>query len=66
MLSGETADAKGRAEVVEHHGGLGCSPGDGEELTVLMVVVPRVVSEMAFAEPAHAGLECGVVGEARR
>ena len=49
--------------MVEHHRGVGHGPGELEHLGVLMVVVPRVVGEVAPAELSNA-LPERLVGEA--
>ncbi len=61
--AGVHADAERGAEVVEHHRGVGHGPGELEHLGVLMVVVPRVVGEVAAAELSNA-LPERLVGEA--
>ncbi len=44
----------------------GARPGEFDELLVLIVVVPRVVRQAAFAESSHAGLERFIEVQARR
>ena len=52
--------------MVEHHLRVGHGAGEGQELAVLVVVVPRVVGEAARAEPGDPGAEGGILEQAGR
>ena len=53
MAACEPADAERGAEVVEHHRRVGACLRHGEELLVLVVVVPRVVGEPPLPQSSH-------------
>jgi hypothetical protein len=60
---GIAPDTDRRPEVVEHHRRAGNRAREREELRVLVVVVPAVVGESAFAETGDAGPERRVLEE---
>ncbi len=60
------ADTDRGAKVVEHHQGVRHRLRQGEELAVLVVVVPRVVREAARTEPLHTRTERGVLEQSLR
>ena len=66
MPAGELADPERCAEVVQDQRRAGHDAGQGQEVLVLEVVVPRVVGEAPLAQPGHPALERGIEVEPRR